>query len=88
MLNFDKLGAAEDVRFQQNAFEIIFFSSSYIFLTLPKIETKKVEKRPTLICILSQWFAQCWKQMTIVEAIWYFVQKQLQNCVAVDCLVV
>ena len=40
MLNFDKLGAAEDVRFQQNAFDI-FFSSSHIFLTLPKNEIKK-----------------------------------------------
>ena len=41
MLNFDKLGAADDVRFQQNAFDIIFFSSSHIFLTLPKNDTKK-----------------------------------------------
>ena len=41
MLNFDKLGAAEDVRFQQNAFDIIFFSSSHIFLTLSKKEIKK-----------------------------------------------
>ena len=41
MLNFDKLGAAEDEHFQQNAFDIIFFSSSHIFLTLPKNETKK-----------------------------------------------
>ena len=50
MLNFDKLGAAEDVRFQQNAFDIIFVSSSHIFLALPKNEIKKkVEKRPTLM---------------------------------------
>ena len=42
MLYFDKLGAAEDVRFGQNAFDIIFFfSSSHIFLTLPKNEIKK-----------------------------------------------
>ena len=45
MLNFDKLGAAEDVRFQQNAFDIIFFLSSHIFLTLPKNETKKKVKK-------------------------------------------
>ena len=52
MLSFDKLGAAEDVRFQQNAFDIIFFLSSHIFLTLPKNETKKkLKKRPTLIYI-------------------------------------
>ena len=52
MLNFDILGAADDVRFQRNAFDIIIFSSSHIFLTLPKSETKKkVEKRPTLLHI-------------------------------------
>ena len=45
------LGAAEDVRFQQNAFDIIFSSSSHIFLTLPKNETKKSgKKRSTLMC--------------------------------------
>ena len=49
MLNFDKLGAAENVRFQQNDFDIIFFSSSHIFLTLPKNEIKKLKKRHTLI---------------------------------------
>ena len=38
MLNFDKLGAAEDVRFQQNAFDMIFLSSSHIFLKLPTNE--------------------------------------------------
>ena len=38
MLNFDKLGAAEDVRYQQNGFDISFFSSSHISLTIPKNE--------------------------------------------------
>ena len=48
MLDFDKLGAAEDVRFQQNAFDIIFFSSSHIFLALPKNEIKKLKNGPAL----------------------------------------
>ena len=29
MLNFDKLGAAEDASFQQNAFDVIFFSVTF-----------------------------------------------------------
>ena len=41
IINFGELGAAEDLRFRQNAFDTIFFSSMHIFLSLPKNEIQK-----------------------------------------------
>ena len=48
-INFDKPGAAEMCVFSKMLLTQFFFSSSHIFLTLPKNETKKIDTRPTLM---------------------------------------
>ena len=64
MLHFNKLGAAEHVRFQQNAFDNFFSRQVTYFQHYPKMKfKKKVEKRPTLTHMYSKsWsFISQWK---------------------------
>ena len=67
IINFGELGAAEDLRFRQNAFDTIFFSSMHIFLSLPKNEIqKKLRNGPPYCQGNSTTFARTASQLTRV----------------------